>query len=454
MITQIINELKQLDIKLTLDGDELCIDAPKGILTEDRLRQLKKYKTEIVNYLSDTNTITIDYLKSEAVLDRDITPQNLTSPNISTAKHILLTGATGFIGAFLLANSLQQTTANIYCLIRSKNVDLANIKLRKCLDDYYLTENIDFSRIIVLTGDLSKEKFDLPLDIYQELTKKIDIIYHNGALVHHASPYKSLKSTNVLGTQEILRLACTEKIKSVHFISTISVFNLERNSKVNLIKEEDNLEKYQAPLGGYSQSKWVAEKLVAIASERGLPVKIYRLGPVSGSSKTGVFNSSDFLYRLILGYVHLGTAPEGEMLLDILPVDYVGSAIAHLSQSESSWGKAFHLIHQEPQSSNLLFERLNAFGYKIKRVPYRDWYGQLIDIAQRSQNHILYPLVSLFSANNSKEAQSKSFNLKFDCQNTVDGLAKSGLTCPVIDAKLLDTYISFLIEHNLVPTSK
>ena len=455
MFEQLIDRLRQLDIKLSLDGGELCIDAPKGILTANLINQLKEYKPEIISYLKKqgrSQVMTIAKLKAEAILEQDITPQNLYPKiqSLSSVNCILLTGATGFVGAFILAELLQQTTADIYCLIRAENINLARQKLKNSLKSYFLGDKIDLKRIILILGDLSKPRLNLSPDKYQELAVKVDAIYHNGALVHHASPYHRLKDTNVLGTQEVLRLACHQKIKPVHFISTISVFNIDSIAEVTVIREQDSIEQFQAPLGGYAQSKGVAEKLVSIAGDRGLPVTIYRLGPISGSSETGAFNANDFLYRLMIGYIHLGGAPRGEMLLDILPVDYVSKAIVYLSLKETSWGKAFHLIHNQPVSSNLLFERIEQAGYKIARLNYEEWYTKLISIAKNSQEHILYPLISLFSANNSGEAQNKSFNLKFDCQNTLEGLAQSLITCPAIDEKLLDTYISCLINKGLL----
>lgn len=453
-LERLIKQLQKLDIKISLDKKKLCIDAPKGKLTKDLITQLKDNKSKIIQYLEtkgSNRTITIDYLIAEAQLDRDIQPIAKIDSNL-TVNNILLTGATGFIGTFLLAELLQQTSANIYCLTRTSTPEKGLQKIEQSLKNYQLQQHIDLSRIIALPGDLSQPKLKLNID-YEHLATKIDVIYHNGALVHHATPYDKLKATNVLGTQEILRFACYKKTKPVHFISTISIFNLNNASTVNLIKEQDSIEQYQAPLGGYSQSKWVAEKLVTIATKRGLPTTIHRLGPISGSSHTGAFNSNDFLYRLLIGYVQLGKAPEGAMLLDILPVDYVSKAIAYLSQNPDNSNKAYHYIHPQPASSDILFDRLNNAGYAIARIPYQEWYTNLVDIAKHSQDHILYPLVSLFSANNSGEAQNKSFNLKFDCQNTLKGLEASSIECPAINGKLIDTYIAYLEKCGLLSKS-
>ncbi|MEL6437843.1 MAG: thioester reductase domain-containing protein [Cyanobacteria bacterium J06621_8] len=457
MLNDLIIRLKKLNIKLSLDQEELIIDAPKGALTGELITELKQYKPAIIAYLQSQGrspVMTIETLKAEADSAAAVLPKSIVyQRRIIQEYSILLTGVTGFLGIFILKELLEQTDAIIYCLTRAKDLKLAEARIRENLQLYLLAENIDFHRVKPLAGDLTQPNLGLASSVHADLALNIDAIYHNGALVHHTTPYHRLKSTNVLGTQRILQLACASKTKPVHFISTISVFNFDRGDNTLTVKEQDNIEQYHAPLGGYAQSKWVAEKLVRIAGDHGLPVTIHRVGPVSGSSKTGAFNQNDFLYRLILGYVKLGSAPEGEMLLDILPVDFVSQAIVCLSQQENSWGKAFHLIHEQPASSDLLFRCLNAAGYQIKRTPYQKWYRELIDIAKNSPNHILYPLVSLFSANNSGEAQDKSFNLKFDCQNVLSGLASSSYVCPGINEVLINTYITYLKKRGLLTSS-
>lgn len=132
-------------------------------------------------------------------------------------------------------------------------------------------------------------------------------------------------------------------------------------------------------------------------------------------------------------------------MLDILPVDYVSKAIVHLSRNKESWGKAFHLVHPHPVSLDLLFNHFRSMGYQVQRISYEKWRADLLDIANNSPEHALYPLVSLFSPSGSQEQTSKAV-LKFDCQNTLDGLADTSIVCPPIDSELLSTYLSYLIR--------
>lgn len=173
------------------------------------------------------------------------------------------------------------------------------------------------------------------------------------------------------------------------------------------------------------------------------------MGRISGHSQTGVFNVNDFLYRLIIGCVQLGSIPDGEMMLDIIPVDYASKALVHLSQQQASWGKAFHLVNPHPVSSNLFFEKLRSLGYPIQSVSYNQWHTQLLNIAERSPEHALYPLVSLVPGKDSQD-QTDDIAIKFDCQNTLDGLLGTCIACPQIDDRLLNIYFSYLIHNEFL----
>jgi amino acid adenylation domain-containing protein/thioester reductase-like protein len=357
--------------------------------------------------------------------------------------NILLTGATGFIGAFLLYELLQQTHADIYCLVRATHSEEGKKRIQSCLKSYLLWDESFSHRIIPVVGNLAEPLLGLSRQEFQVLAELIDVIYHNGAWVHHTSPYSTLKAANVLGTQEVLRLASQVKVKPVHFISTNGVFSPEGYSGVKVVREQDSLDDYQVPSGGYTQSKWVAEKLVTIARDRGLPVTIHRIGRVSGHSKTGVFNQNDFLYRLIIGCIKLEKVPDGNMIEDMAPVDYVSKAVVHLSRQEKSIGKAFHFVNSQPFHSIKLIKLLRSLGYPLQQISNDQWQADLLNIAEHYPEHPLYPLVPLLSEQNHNSAA-----LKFDCQNTLDGLANTSIICPPIDDSLLNTYLSYLMQKD------
>ena len=399
----------------------------------------------------DNNTV-LD-LNAEAVLDPTIFPFTTSVEPIAVPKRIFLTGATGFIGAFLLYELLQETKADIYCLVRSSSPESGKQKIQSNLERYLLwNEELD-SRIVPVLGDLSQPFLGLTEQKFRELASIFDLIYHNGAFVNLIYPYSALRATNVIGTQEILRLASQIKVTPVHFISTLDVFQSPHYWATSVIQEQDGLEHGEGLNDGYAQSKWVAEKLVMTARSRGIPVCIYRLGMITGHSQTGVSQTDDLMCRMIKGFIQLGSAPDLDLMLNMTPVDYVSKAIVHLSSQKKSLGKAFHLVNSHSLHLSKFVDEIHSLGYPIQQIMYDKWQAELLNVD--FQANALSPLVSMFtdSENQLNYLESSSLGLQlFNCQNTVDGLAGTPIVCPPLDTKLLSTYFSYFTRTNFLNT--
>jgi thioester reductase-like protein len=219
--------------------------------------------------------------------------------------------------------------------------------------------------------------------------------------------------------------------------------------------------------GGYLQSKWVAESLIAQARDRGLAVTVHRPGTITGDSRTGSCNTDDFLCRMIKGCIQLGIAPEMNGLLDLTPVDYVSRAIVHLSKQKESSGKAFHLVNPHSINYTDFVNWIRARGYSLEIVPYEDWRAELSNLGERVKDNALFPLLPIFppprAVEQSSEARmpaeaqmpierkpSGNRDPYSTSQNAVDGLEASSITCPLVDGRLLETYFSYLIRSDFL----
>ncbi len=421
------------------------IDALSPAKRELLLRRLRNQNGNGQPTPANTFAMTVEELKAEAHLDADIYPPIEFTGSLSEPSTVLLTGATGFIGAFLLDELLQQTQADIYCLVRASDVSQGQARIKNNLESYLIWDESKISRIIPIIGDLAQPLLGLSDEQFQQLTQQIDVIYHCGALVKWTYPYQALKAANVLGTKEIIRLACQSKVKPLHFISTVGVFSSSTYNP-NIVTEQEELENSGPLYAGYAQSKWVSEKLVTIAASRGLPVSIHRPN-TEGHSQTGVFNQHDHLCKILKGCIQLGSAPiDLNIVVAGAPIDYVAKAIVYLSSQEESLGKVFHLVNPRPLQWREWLDCIASIGYPLKQLPYQKWKSELMRQIKYSKNNELYAISPIFS-----DAMLEQSKLPlFDCQNTLDGLAGTSIVCPPLDSKLLNTYFAYFIRSGFL----
>jgi amino acid adenylation domain-containing protein/thioester reductase-like protein len=386
-------------------------------------------------------------MAADAQLDKAISAVSQPHGDWYRPRHVLLTGATGFVGAFLLRDLLQQTVATVYCLVRAVNLEEGQRRLRRNLTEYGLWEERFASRLVAIPGDLARPRLGLDERTYQRLAAELDAIYHNGALVNFVYPYQAHRAANVQGTVEVLRLAAQNKLKAVHVVSTLSIFHTGAHNDGRTFYENDDIDTIGVPFGGYAQSKWVAEKLVLAAHERGLPVTIFRPGLVAGDSRSGAWNTADLMSTMARASLMMGAVPELEAAVDVVPVDYVSATIVYLSRQPSSSGQIYHLNNPKPLPYRALLAWSSAEGMALNPLPFPAWRQMLGQRAEQFGGEFVGPFLPLLEEVSAEQA----YMPPFDCRNTLAGLAGSGIACPPVGPALLRTYLDYYGRQGLLP---
>lgn len=364
-------------------------------------------------------------------------------------QEIFLTGATGFVGAFVLRELLDRTRARVHCLVRAADEEDGRRRIEANLRSYDLSCAGLQERVAPVPGDLEKPGLGLDPDQWNALGDRVHAIYHVAAQVNLAYAYRELKPANVEGTREIIRLAASRCLKPLHYLSSYAVFDSMQNVG-RVFSEDDEPVGHEQLSTGYAESKWVAEKMVRHAHAAGVPAAIYRVGWVIGESRTGAWKASDFIPRLLKVAVEARTCCDFGTFT-MTPVDYVARALVHLASRPDSLGQVFHLSNGTRYASRSLFEWVRAQGYELREVPLDAWQSQL---SGSSQELSLTPLLLFLREGGgglSGLARWLSHEPNVDVARTRSLLEPSGIVCPELDAAGMAVYVSRLVAKGQLP---
>lgn len=389
-------------------------------------------------------------LHAEARLGFEITAENrLSRIDTRDPATVFLTGATGFVGAFLLRELLETTKARIYCLVRAASEPAGLAKIRENLRSYGVRdESWDESlveRIVPVPGDVTRPALGLSPEAFDRLADEMEVVYHIGGNTNLAYKYKLLRPTNVIGTKEVIKLAASRYLKPFHYLSSYGIFDSIHNID-QVFTEQDEPTQPEGLANGYCESKWVGEKTVRNARAAGLPVCIYRVGWVAGHSQTGAWHKTDFMPRLIQ------IATSIRKICDLggrtmTPVDHLTKALVHLSKRKDSLGGTFHLSNGERYSSDQLFAWVRSFGYELEDVPFETWEKEVKLSAEDPASNLILLVLDDISQRHLGFSEWFSREPRIDVSHTRAILADSSITRPTIDEKLLHMYLSYFIAN-------
>jgi glycopeptidolipid biosynthesis protein len=350
---------------------------------------------------------------SDLTLDKFIDEATLqAAPALPRAdarpRTVLLTGATGFLGRYLVLQwlkELEDVDGTLICLVRAKSDEDARRRLDKTFDSgdaelIRVYEALAADRLQVIAGDKAEPGLGLDDETWQRLSGTVDLIVDSAALVNSVLPYSELFGPNVVGTAELIRFALTSKLKPYTFVSTADV---GREIEKSTFVEDADIRLISAVrpsdgsyANGYGNSKWAGEVLLREAHEQvGLPVTVFRSGMIMvGTSYAGQVNASDTVARMVLSIVATGVAPHSVYRLteegdrqrahfDGLPVEFVAEAITKLGgqAAGSSTGaftgfETYHVMnpHDDGIGIDEYVDWLIEAGHPIERVSdFSEW---------------------------------------------------------------------------------
>ncbi|MDR3036692.1 MAG: SDR family oxidoreductase, partial [Kitasatospora sp.] len=194
---------------------------------------------------------------------------------------------------------------------------------------------------------------------------------------------------------------------------------------------------------GYAQSKWVAEGLVALARERGLPVTVHRPGRISGDTATGACQDRDLLWQLIKGCLQAGAVPDlPPGSTGWVPVDYVSAAITAFVLAAPAGPGTFHLTHPEPPGLDRVFAAAETLGYRLRTLPADHWRAT---VAAHRDN------AAQLLHGETGPAPEPSAARRFDSHRTTEAAARLGVHPVPLTEEVLVRYLSYFRTTGFLP---
>ncbi|TXK82603.1 non-ribosomal peptide synthetase [Paenibacillus sp. N3.4] len=287
-------------------------------------------------------------LKNEKYAQLDLTKKVAYS-------HVLLTGATGYLGIHLLRDMLLHTAWQVHVIVRGDSDEQAASRLRDKLAFYFggTVDETQWSRICVHRGDLTQERFGFSENTYMELSGTVDAIVHSAATVKHYGAYHYFEQHNVIATDRLLAFAKLNRAKDMHHISTLGVATGKIANQTAVHFTEYDLDLGQQHENYYAKTKHEAEQRVAAAREAGIRSSIYRIGNIVFHSETGRFQENieeNAFYTMMQSFIRLGMVPEMEPDTDFSYVDALSRAVVLLMQPVALQNEIFHLFNPHRES--------------------------------------------------------------------------------------------------------
>ncbi|MGX6607637.1 thioester reductase domain-containing protein [Micromonosporaceae bacterium Da 78-11] len=325
----------------------------------------------------DGELVDLDIQIALGELDRDARP---------TGTDVLLTGATGFLGTFLLNELLRTTKGRVYCIVRAPDEEQARSRLAAAATALTLPPP-DLDRVHLVLGDLTDAGTLCDGFRDGELARRVGTVVHCAAKVVFTEPYRVLRGDNVLTTVELVRWMRRHGLRDLSFVSTLAATHHALGENGRILETRDQpLDPQQ---GGYGVGKWVCERILERAEADGMRVRIFRPGFILGSTTTGACNDKDLVWHVAASGLAVGAHPLDDRAMPMAPVDVVARAVAELSMSPASAGRVYHLTDDVAVSPRRLFAMLAEAGLATEEVPAQEWQRRVAERSLSTGNELL-----------------------------------------------------------------
>lgn len=324
---------------------------------------------------------------------RDTQPATKPVKSTSRAKLVFLTGATGYLGRRILNQLVGSSKIEkILVLIRCKGQAEGYARIAEVAGSAILRYP---ERIEIWPGDLQQTRLGLADEHWKTLSKDVDVIIHNGAVVRWNADYETLRKANVLSTMEILSALLNSSVaKSFVYVSG--------GQQLTPWEEDDDAASLQQVMAssGYAQTKLASELLVKHVAVSRLgshhSFSVIKPSYIIGSLRDGVANTTDYLWRLVAGAIEIKTYNGDELdnFVYLSDVETVARSTISAAMEPSICAKAQVIKILDGITIADFWQIVREAGYQLRPKPSEQWWYEMRENVQRSgEKHCLWPLM-------------------------------------------------------------
>ena len=387
-----------------------------------------------------------DFDKYKELFDRNVIKEGEKFEKKSLG-NVLLTGATGFLGAHILNELMQKETGKIYCLVRSNKVDDRRGRLREILK-YYFGDRYESEinkRIVPIIGDIEQK------GLSDEIPTDVQTIIHTAASVKHYGSYSYFNRVNTEGTAHVVEYAKKIGAKLIH-ISTLSVsgnsmaddFSVYRSDEEKFF-DETSLYIGQPLDNVYIHSKFEAERRVYDAMLEGLDAKVIRVGNLTNRLSDYKFQpnytSNAFLTR-VKAILEFGLFPDYLMNLyaEFSPIDKTAEGVIKIAQYADKQC-VFHLNSDKVIYFNRFLEIVHKLGISMYVVSGAEFNRALQETIKQSNTEYIFEAFQNDMDKQGKLVYDSNIRIKNDF--TLWFLEKVGFEWNETDMEYISGYVDY-----------